>query len=73
MNGTSELAGPEQLRLDELVRDYLAAKQDPRQVAADEQALYFGARLNDQSLVPGGPQPRIATTTFGEWGGQTLA
>lgn len=72
VNGTAELAGPEQLRLDELVREYLVAKQDLRQVTADEQALYFGARLNDQSLVPGGAQPRIATTTFGEWVGRAL-
>lgn len=72
VNGTVEVAGPEQLRLDELVREYLAVKQDMREVMADEQALYFGARLNDQSLVPGGAHPRIAKTTFREWLGRIL-
>jgi len=64
--GTIELAGPEQFRLDELVRRFLSATQDPRQVVTDVHARYFGAELNDHSLVPG-DNPRIATTPFEDW------
>ena len=66
VNGTVEVAGPEQLRLDELARRVLAAKKDPRPVTADVHARYFGTELDDQSLTPGG-QPRIATTRFADW------
>jgi uncharacterized protein YbjT (DUF2867 family) len=66
VNGTVELAGPERLRLDELVRRFLSANQDARQVVADVHARYFGAELNDQSLTPG-DNPRIAPTRFEDW------
>jgi uncharacterized protein YbjT (DUF2867 family) len=66
VNGTIELAGPEQFRLDELVRRFLSANQDARQVVADVHARYFGAELNDQSLTPG-DNPRIAPTRFEDW------
>jgi uncharacterized protein YbjT (DUF2867 family) len=66
VNGTIELAGPEQFRLDELVRRFLSANQDARQVVADVHARYFGAELNDHSLVPG-DNPRIAPTRFEDW------
>jgi uncharacterized protein YbjT (DUF2867 family) len=66
VNGTVELAGPEQFRLDELVRRFLSANQDARQVITDVHARYFGAELNDQSLTPG-DNPRIAPTRFEDW------
>lgn len=66
VNGTIELAGPEQIGLDELVRRFLSAKQDTRQVVADVHARYFGAELDDQSLTPG-KNPRIGATRFEDW------
>jgi len=66
VNGTIEIAGPERLRLDELVRRFLSAKQDARQVVADVHARYFGIDLNDQSLTPG-DNPRIGPTRFEDW------
>src|SRR5687767_11290605 len=66
VNGTVELAGPERLRLDELVRRFLSAKQDARQVVTDVHARYFGTELNDQSLTPG-DNPRIGPTRFEDW------
>jgi uncharacterized protein YbjT (DUF2867 family) len=65
-NGTVELAGPEPIRMDELVRRFLAAKRDPRTVTADAHARYFGTELNDHSLTPGA-NPRIGPTRFGDW------
>jgi hypothetical protein len=54
------------MRLHELVQAYLAAKKDPRGVVADAQARYFGAELNDATLVPGA-DPRLGTRRFEAW------
>jgi uncharacterized protein YbjT (DUF2867 family) len=66
VNGMIELAGPELIRQDELVRRFLSAKQDARQVVTDVHARYFGIDLNDQSLTPG-DNPRIGPTRFEDW------
>jgi uncharacterized protein YbjT (DUF2867 family) len=72
LNGTVEVGGPEAIPLDELAREVLAARQDPRQVVADAHARYFGAELNDQSLVPG-PGARLGSLTFGDWLRQSIS
>ena len=66
VNGTVELGGPERFRLDELARRVLGANRDPRRVKADPDARYFGAVLDDHSLVPGA-NPRVAPTRFEDW------
>jgi uncharacterized protein YbjT (DUF2867 family) len=66
VNGIVEIAGPERVRLNELVGRFLSATKDRREVVADPHALYFGAELNDQSLVPG-DNPRIGATRFEDW------
>ena len=66
LNGIREIGGPEQFRLDELVRKGLAAKGDPREVVADEQARYYGARLSERTLVPG-PDAQLGEITFDKW------
>jgi uncharacterized protein YbjT (DUF2867 family) len=52
LNGRLEIAGPEQLRFDEVIARRLRARNDARQVIADPQAVYFGAVPREQSLVP---------------------
>lgn len=52
VNGIVELAGPERYCFDELIRRFLSATQDGRQVVADSHARYFGAELDDNSLIP---------------------
>ena len=66
VNGIVELAGPEPLPLDALVRRFLRVHQDARQVVADVHARYFGAALNDHSLTPG-DNPRLGPTRFEDW------
>jgi uncharacterized protein YbjT (DUF2867 family) len=66
VNGIVELAGPEQISLDEFARQYLVATGDSRKVAADIHARYFGAELDDQSLTPG-KNPRLGSLRFEEW------
>jgi uncharacterized protein YbjT (DUF2867 family) len=52
LNGRLEIAGPEQLRFDGVIRRRLSARNDPRQVVVDPQAPYFGSVPSEQSLVP---------------------
>ncbi len=66
VNGTIEIAGPDRLGLEEMVRRFLSANNDPRRVVADVHARYYGTELDDQSLTPG-DDPRLGPTHFGEW------
>jgi uncharacterized protein YbjT (DUF2867 family) len=66
VNGIVEIAGPDRFRLADLVRDYLAAKHDPRTVRADVHARYFGAELQDDTLVPRGAA-RLGTARIEDW------
>ena len=66
VNGMIEVAGPDQIRQDELVRQYLSATDDPRKVVTDDKPLYYGIEVNDQSLVPGA-NPRLGKIHFKDW------
>lgn len=66
LNGTVELAGPEPIRMDELVRRFLNATKDARKVLTDSRAQYFGTAVNDRSLTPG-ENPRLGKTLFADW------
>lgn len=72
LNGTVELAGPEPIRLDELVRRFLTASRDERVVTTDAHARYFGTELDDRSLTPG-ENPRLGPTRFGDWLSRTVS
>src|SRR6516225_7012708 len=66
VNGTVEIGGPEQFRLDELVRRRLAALKDPREVIPDPNARYSGAKIGEKTLVPGN-NARLGETRFETW------
>jgi len=66
VNGTVEVAGPEQFRLDELIRRSLDTQNDPRQVIADPHARYFGAELKERTLIPSNGAS-LAETRFEDW------
>jgi len=51
-DGIVEIGGPEQFRFDEFIRDGLAGMGDDSTVVADPDARYFGAVLQERSLVP---------------------
>jgi uncharacterized protein YbjT (DUF2867 family) len=72
INGTVEIGGPEQFRVDELVRRRLAALKDPREVSADPNARYSGAKLSEKTLVPGN-DARLGETRFETWLTQAAA
>ncbi len=53
LNRRIEIGGPQQFRFDEVIRRTLTARKDPRVVITDPMAGYFGAVLDEDSLVPG--------------------
>ena len=71
VNGVIEIAGPEPIRMSDMVAKFLKATNDPRKVRADSKARYFGAVLDDRSLVPG-DHPRIGAINFENWFSQSV-
>jgi uncharacterized protein YbjT (DUF2867 family) len=61
-----EVAGPEEFRFDEFIQQALTAKGDPRKVVADPEARYFGAELEERSLVPENAE-HLGEIRFSEW------
>src|SRR5438105_15917644 len=66
VNGIIEVGGPEQFRFDEMIRHFLASRNDPREVVADPEALYFGAVLTERTLVPE-ENAILGETRFDDW------
>jgi uncharacterized protein YbjT (DUF2867 family) len=65
-NGIVEVAGPDQFRLDEFIRQGLTFRNDPRTVVADAAAGYFGIEVDDRTLVPG-KDAQLGETHFEAW------
>jgi len=65
-NGIVEIAGPIRAPFNEFVARYLKAVGDPREVVSDPEALYFGGRVEERSLVPLG-EARLGRIGFDEW------
>ncbi|MCA1439908.1 SDR family oxidoreductase [Ensifer sp. IC4062] len=72
VNGTVEVAGPEAIPLDEVVRRFLRATKDSRKVVPDVHARYFGAVIDDHSLTPG-QNPRLGSIRLDDWLAQSQA
>jgi len=66
VGGVVEVAGPEAFQLEEFVRMGLSAHDDPRKIVTDPQATYWGAELEENTLLPG-PDAHIAGTRFADW------
>jgi uncharacterized protein YbjT (DUF2867 family) len=66
VKGMVEIGGPEQFRLDELIRRDLAAFQDTREVISDPQGRYYGIQLSERSLVPDN-DAHLGEARFEDW------
>ena len=66
VNATLEIGGPEQFRVDELIRRDLAARKDPRVVISDTQARYYGIPVSARTLVPN-DDAQLGETRFEDW------
>lgn len=72
VNGTVEIGGPEQFRLDEVIRRDLTARKDPREVISDPHARYYGIAVSERTLVPN-DDARLGETRFETWLTQSVA
>lgn len=72
VNGVIEVAGPDQFRLDEFIRDDLSARKDLREVITDPDSRYFGAQLGERTLIPEG-SAFIGATRFDDWLSRSVA
>ncbi|HET9121347.1 MAG TPA: hypothetical protein VFN72_12530 [Solirubrobacterales bacterium] len=61
-----EIAGPEEFRFDEFIQQALEAKGDRRTVVADSKARYFGAELEERSLLPENAE-HLGQIKFSDW------
>lgn len=65
-NGTIEIGGPEKIRLDDLVRKYTSIMKNQDEVVTSPAATYFGAPLNDSTLVPNN-DAKLGSIRYDEW------
>jgi uncharacterized protein YbjT (DUF2867 family) len=66
VNSIVEIGGPEQFRLDELIRRDLAALQDPREVISDPRGRYYGIQVSERALVPDN-DAQLGEARFEDW------
>jgi uncharacterized protein YbjT (DUF2867 family) len=71
-DGVVEVAGPEELRFDEFIRRGLTAKGDPRTVVTDPKGRYFGAELQERTLLAG-YGAHLGEIRFDDWLAQLAA
>ena len=76
VNGTVEIGGPEQFRLDDLARRFLAARPDshpvPRQVISDPHGRYYGIKVSERALIPD-KNAQLSETRFETWLARTAS
>ena len=72
VNGIVEIGGPEKLRLDEFIRQGLAARMDPREVVADPHARYYGIEVKERTLIPE-DDAKLGKIRFEDWLAQSAA
>jgi uncharacterized protein YbjT (DUF2867 family) len=65
-DGIVDIAGPEAIPMAQLVSRLLGSARDTREVVADASASYFGAAIDDASLVPAGAA-LMGATRFEDW------
>ncbi|MFB0875292.1 MULTISPECIES: SDR family oxidoreductase [unclassified Sphingobium] len=66
INGSYEIAGPEVYRIDELAERWARETGSAARIEMDPDGTYFGAPLEDETLLPG-HDVHVGTTTFEQW------
>lgn len=67
-NGVINIAGPEKQGMDDFIRARFTVTGDARRVITDAGARYYGAVLDDRSIVPvAGEDVVVYSTTFSDW------
>lgn len=67
-DGLINIAGPEKRGMDDFIRTRFAATGDARKVVTDPTAQYYGAVLDDRTIVPiEGEEVTLYPTRFDDW------
>lgn len=67
-NGIVNIAGPDKQGMDDFIRALIAADADGRTVVTDAGARYYGAVLDERSIVPvPGEETTVYPTRFDAW------
>ena len=66
VDGVIEIAGPEEFTFAQFVGEGLSARGDQRTVVADPKARYFGADLEERTLLPTSAA-RLGEARFSDW------
>jgi uncharacterized protein YbjT (DUF2867 family) len=66
-NRVVEVAGPEQFRLDVVIDLWLQAHGHLHEVVADQTVRYFGALIDERTLLPDDFHASRATTRYRDW------
>ena len=66
LNAVVEIAGPEPIKIADAVTKYLRQIGDNRDIVVDSQTRYFGARLDDATLMPSAGV-HVGKVAFSEW------
>jgi uncharacterized protein YbjT (DUF2867 family) len=72
VNGMIEIAGPEAVRMTDLVADFLKSTGDTREVIPDVHARYSDVEINDRSLTPD-DTARLGRTYYKDWLSRNVA
>ncbi|SPM34559.1 Uncharacterized conserved protein YbjT, contains NAD(P)-binding and DUF2867 domains [Mycobacterium rhizamassiliense] len=66
--GLTNIAGPEKQGMDDFIRTWFAATGDAREVVTDPAARYYGAVIDEGSIVPiDGEEVTVYPTKFKDW------
>lgn len=65
-NSVKEIAGPEPIRIADAVEKYLRQIGDKREIVVDEKTPYFGAVLEERTLMPDAGV-LLGRTAYSEW------
>jgi uncharacterized protein YbjT (DUF2867 family) len=74
INRTINIAGPDKAGMDDFIRTRFASTGDARQVVTDPDAQYYGAALDERTIVPvEGEEVTIYPTAFSDWSASHLS
>ncbi|MCS3530549.1 SDR family oxidoreductase [Chryseobacterium sp. JUb7] len=65
-NTTVEIGGPDKIKLSDLVKKYTTIMKNKDEVISDPDATYFGAPLDDSTLIPNN-NAKLGTIHYDEW------
>lgn len=65
-NTTVEIGGPDKIKLSDFVKKYTTIMKNKDEVISDPDATYFGAPLDDSTLIPNN-NAKLGTIHYDEW------